>query len=403
MRALRTTHPLDRNVYLLNLLTFLDNALFVIPIIVVYYAAHKSVGFTGFLIGEAAFALVMVVMEVPSGYLSDIWRRKSVLWLAMAWQVVGYALLWLGDGLVMMVAAQSIIGIGVSLYSGTNTAMLYDGLLERGKAATFSKYTGQHQMYGMIGATGAALVGGFAYALQPDLPAMLTVIVMVIATAATWFLTEPSRHKQEVQKNPIADMVSVMKYTLHGHKEVACLILFMTSVFVTTNLMFWLNQRYWMDANISEAWFGVLMAIGTAVNAVGAGFAHRLENRLTFMHMIFIIAALPFMAYGLAIALPHWAGVGALFLGGLAWGMGSPLMATAVNKRVESHRRATILSVKSLVHRLVFLPLSLLAGPLADGYGAKAAMFALLLFMATGVALSFICMARHHMFKPKDT
>ncbi|MDE0724673.1 MAG: MFS transporter, partial [Alphaproteobacteria bacterium] len=233
MRTLRTTHPLDRNVYLLNLLTFLDNALFVIPIIVVYYAAHKSVGFTGFLIGEAAFALVMVVMEVPSGYLSDIWRRKSVLWLAMAWQVVGFALLWLGDGLVAMVAAQSIVGIGASLYSGTNTAMLYDGLLERGKAATFSKYSGQHQMYGMIGATGAALIGGFAYALQPDLPAILTVIVMVIATAATWFLTEPNRHKQVVQKTPIADMVSVMKYTLHGHKEVACLILFMTSVFVT--------------------------------------------------------------------------------------------------------------------------------------------------------------------------
>ena len=403
MRTLRTQHPLDKNTYLLNLLALFNNAMFVIPIIVVYYEAHKSVGFTGFLIGEAAFALVMVLMEVPSGYLSDVWRRKYVLWLAMVWQILGFGLLWLGDGLFMMVLAQSIVGVGVSLYSGTNRALLYDSLQERGKAAAYTKHSGGLHTWGMIGGAVSALVGGFFYEAQPHLPAMLTVVSVALAALIALFLVEPNRHKQEVQKNPFADMVSVMKYTLHGHKEVACLILFMTSVFVTTNLMFWLHQRYWVDGGIPESMFGVLMAVGMGINAIGAGFAHRIESKLRFVHIVCVLTFVTFVAYGLAVLMPHWLGIFALLLGGLAYGMGTPLMDAAVNKRIESHRRATVLSVKSLVHRLIFLPLSLLIGPLADDYSAKIAMASLLVFMIIGVALSFICMARHHMFAPKGT
>lgn len=401
MRALRTAHPLDKNVYLLNLLAFFNNAMFVIPIIVVYYEAHKSVGFTGFLIGEAAFSLVLLLMEVPSGYISDIWKRKSVLWVGMFIQLLGYALLWLGDGLVYMVLAQSIVGIGCSLYSGTNIALLHDGLVQRGKAAAHSKYAGQMHTFGMVGGGISALIGGWMYATNPQWPAMWTVLIMVFGVLTAMMLKEPERHKQAVQNHPLADMIAVIKYTLHGHKEVACLIAFMTSVFVTTNIVFWIAQRYWAEGGISEAYFGMLMAGGMLMNALGAAFAHKVEDKLRFVHIVSLVACIPMVGYGLALVLPHMVGVFAIMFGTFAWGVGTPLMSAAVNLRIESARRATVLSVKSLVHRLAFLPLSLVVGPLADGYSAKVAIGFMLCFLVLGVCFSFICMARHNMLAPR--
>ena len=392
---------LNRNVYLLNMLGFLNNAMFIVPIVVLYLEAQKGVGFTGFLMGESLFSLVMIFMEIPSGYLSDVWRRKQVLAIAMVWKTIGLCVLFFGSGFAMVLFAQCLIGVGASLNSGTNSALLYDTLLSQGREKLFSKLNGRRLMFGMIGSSSTALVGGYLYTLHPEFPVLISIVSLILAVLICVFMVEPERHKETVQKNPLADMLSVMKYTLHGHKELACLIAFITSIFVTCNLMLWVQQRYWIESSISEIWFGVLMAIGVGFNAVGAFFAHKLEEYLRFIHIVSLMAALPFIFYGLSIVLPYSAGIYTLMLGGFAWGIGQPLMDSAINHRVGSSRRATVLSVKSLVHRFAFIPLTLLAGPLADMYNAKVAMTGLLTLMVVGVLLSVLCMKHHHMLSDK--
>ncbi|MEC9292275.1 MAG: MFS transporter [Pseudomonadota bacterium] len=478
-----------QNIIITNALSFLNNAMFVVPIIVVYYAAQKSVGLTGFLVSEAAFALAMVMMEVPSGYLSDHWKRKYTLALGFVIQTVGFVVMWLGEGFLLMVIAQAICGLGMSFVSGTGSALIYDSLLgadaqnsnvdtgdtstsvrakasellsegaqsgagyvssrassrnkatslagtgahvnsskvsESGPALTqwltnspsrsrykavllgnlfsrstkkigvaqYSKISGRMHAYGMVGAAVSALAGGYIYSVGVEIPTILSAFAMALAAIASLGLVEVTRLKETRKKNALKEMASVVKYALGGHKEVASILLFSSSVFVVCNLMFFLHQSYWIEGGIDTKQFGILMAIGMMVNALGSSLAYALEGRLRFVQMVAIIAALPLLSYGLAVLLPFGAGIYALFLGGLAWGMGRPLMEAAVNRRIESDRRSTVMSVGSVLHRLAFVPLTFVAGPTAEAYGVKAAMVALLVLMTLTAGASLVVMAK---------
>lgn len=439
-QALDAQAAANRNINIINALSFLNNAMFVVPIIVVYYAAQKEVGLTGFLISEAAFALAMVLMEVPSGYLSDNWKRKYVLALGFIIQTFGFVVMWLGGGFLMMVLAQAICGLGMSFVSGTGSALIYDSLIQADKKTAktaegsaepvltqwltnspnrarykavllksflllgverkrlsvkaYSKVSGRMHAYGMVGAAASALLGGYIYNIGVEIPTILSAVSMALAAGFSLALIEVTRQKTQDAKNPLKEMAQVVKYALGGHKEIASILLFSSSVFVVCNLMFFLHQSYWIEGGIDTHLFGILMAIGMMVNALGSTLAHALEGRMRFAHMVGLILALPILSYGLAVVLPFGAGVYALFLGGLAWGMGRPLMEAAVNRRVESSRRATVMSVGSVLHRLAFVPLTFVAGPAAEGYGVKTAMVALLVLMSVSAGVGVISMAR---------
>ncbi len=445
--ALDANRIAKRNITIVNALSFLNNAMFVVPIIVVYYAAQKHVGLTGFLISEAAFAMAMVMMEVPSGYLSDTWKRKYALLLGFVIQTIGFVVMFLGEGFLLMVAAQAICGLGMSFVSGTGSALIYDSLLGADKERTYtqtadtgdaltqwltnspsrsrykavllgnlfnrsakpvgvdqySKISGRMHAYGMVGAAVSALLGGYIYSVGVELPAILSAVSMAVAALFTLRLVEVERQRERAKKNPIKEMASVVKYALAGHKEVASILLFSSSVFVVCNLMFFLHQSYWIEGGIDIKQFGLLMAIGMMVNALGSSLAYALESRLRFAHMVAIIAALPLLSYGLAVVLPFGAGIYALFLGGLAWGMGRPLMEAAVNRRIESSRRSTVLSVGSVLHRMAFVPLTFVAGPVAEAYGVKAAMMALLALMTITAGASLLVMARSGLLAVRET
>ncbi len=60
-----------------------------------------------------------------------------------------------------------------------------------------------------------------------------------------------------------------------------------------------------------------------------------------------------------------------------AWGIGFPVMQDALNRRVDSARRATILSVASLMIRFVFIPLGIILGWVVDTYGIQNGLLAL--------------------------
>ena len=267
----------------------------------------------------------------------------------------------------------------------------------------YSKISGRMHAYGMVGAAVSALLGGYIYSVGVELPAILSAVSMAVAALFTLRLVEVERQRERAKKNPIKEMASVVKYALAGHKEVASILLFSSSVFVVCNLMFFLHQSYWIEGGIDIKQFGLLMAIGMMVNALGSSLAYALESRLRFAHMVAIIAALPLLSYGLAVVLPFGAGIYALFLGGLAWGMGRPLMEAAVNRRIESSRRSTVLSVGSVLHRMAFVPLTFVAGPVAEAYGVKAAMMALLALMTITAGASLLVMARSGLLAVRET
>ncbi len=378
----------QRNGRLILLMQICYSAIFIIPVLMPYYKAEIGLSFRDFMVAEAMFAATVVLMEVPSGWLSDLWSRKKTLALGLLTNAIGYGMLLFANSFVDAAIAQCVIGIGVSMISGTNSALLYDSLLQDGKEEQFRRLEGSRHGFALYALAFACLAGGVLYQINHHLPLLLTVAGQSIGMLCTLLLIEPKRAYKAAEKHPVADMLDTMKFALHGHKEVAGIILFATVIFTATKVMLWVQQPYYALLALPEIWYGVFMAAGFLVGGMGGHLGHLLDghvrNRTMFLFMLIMVVGACLIA-GLVKSLGV---VPLLLVGSVMWGFGWPRVQNAINLRVSSERRATILSTAGLMISLAFIPIGSAMGILSDAWGLQDALLALGLFILAGGSLS---------------
>ncbi len=387
-------HPVRRNVVLLNLFAILRNAVFVLPILVPFYN-HIGLTFQQFLIGEAAFAAVMVLMEVPSGWVADLWQRKLTIAVGVLIDALALFMLMIADSFWMTVAAQATMGVGLSLSTGTVSALLYDSLAAYRLQGKFRQLEGFRHGLGMYAVGGASLVGGFLYQIDPHLPFVFDIAGCALAAVCALLVVEPARIKEEVHGNALLDMAQTLKYAFHGHKEVACIILFMAVLFGTTQAGMWTQQPYYIALGLSEAWFGVFTAIGFLLSGLAGQYGHVLERRARdgkILPLIWLGVTICYTASGFALG---YHAIALLFCSSISYGLTFPIIQDAINRRVASARRATIISAANLAARFVFIPLSFVIGGIADTYGITNALLVLSVFLLTGGSFGIACLKKH--------
>ena len=388
----------DRNIKLLEAHAICMNMCFVVPVIVPYYRDRMGLGFDDFLLGEAAFAATVVLLEVPSGWLSDVWRRKNVLLAGVLFEIMGFALMLIADNLWLAMASQSVIGIGISLLSGTNTALLYDSLLAEGREAEFRRHEGRRMGLGLYSVAVASIIGGLAYGLDARLPVLLTIAALCAAVVVCLLMAEPDRYKRAAEKHPLADMADTARYALSGHAEVGLIILFAAVMFSATKVIMWAQQPYYMALGVREEAFGLLMAAGFVLGGASSHYAHFLDGKVSSMRALMVVWAMAVCCcLGASIAV-GWAGVGLLMLAGTClYGLAAPRVSEAINRNVGSDRRATVLSTQSLITSMVFIPLSTGMGHVADSYSVTSMLAAMAGWLSVaGVCLALWCLRRRY-------
>src|SRR5471030_3033839 len=97
---------IKRNLRLIDAYTIGTNMIFVLPVLLPYYRDQIGIGFREFLIGEACFAAVIVLCDVPAGWISDIWQRKHAQGLGILFLILGYGCLLIARSFAMAVIGQ---------------------------------------------------------------------------------------------------------------------------------------------------------------------------------------------------------------------------------------------------------------------------------------------------------
>lgn len=352
---------LARNITLLNIHNVLIGLVFVLPVLVPFYQ-DRGLGFREFMIGEAVFSAIVILMEVPSGWLSDVWRRRLVLALAAVTHVIGWTTLMLAETFLMTVIAQGILGIGVSLVSGTNSALLYDSLQELGREDEYRRREGKRHAVGLYAVAGAAVAGGALYQIAPNLPIALTIVACVAAFVVALLMVEPGRHRVAAHSNPFADMARTFVYAVHGHREIAGIIILSAVLFAGTKMLMWAQQPYYIMLGMPEIWFGVFAAIGFFLGGLGGHFGHLVDGRLGNIGALLVFMAAMIAFCATAALWPGYHAIPLLLAGSMIFGFGWPRVQAAINNRVDGSRRATILSAASLTVHIVAIPLFVLMG-----------------------------------------
>jgi predicted MFS family arabinose efflux permease len=378
---------MKRNITLLYGFSFFDQ--FMIHIAVwVPYLTTQGISMRQFMELQAIFAIVILCGEVPSGLLSDLWGRKRTLLLGSTLKAVSFSLLPLWSSYEGFLVFHLTMGIALSMISGGDIALLYDShLAADGEKSPGTALLGNAKLAAQTGTTVSALLGGAVVTLSYGHLLWANAILSWIPVLLVLSITEPPA-SFERPKKWAHNLREVLSASLV--RDTATRLVFLNLVAGGTGglVMFWVHQKYWQESGVPLAWFGVLLAgYGLIFGLAGRSAAYA-ATRYGRRPVLAAVGVLPVIAFlGMASFL-GWAGIMVGILGQVGRGLGGVLFMEALNARISSAFRATVISLSQLGIRASFCLLGPLVGYGIDAWGLPSVLSALgILF-----AIAFVCL-----------
>jgi MFS family permease len=329
---------------------------------------------------QALFALTIAVCEVPSGYIADIWGRRQAILLGSALNALGFfSLLW-ADSFLDFLLYEMILGVGFSLISGADLALLYDTevyLQERGLPGGAGPGKSLSRLIA-VEAAASGIAGVVASILL-----LWSLDGVVLVQAFTGFmplllgLTLVEVPRPTTQSSHRENAHNIVDLLLFG-KPVVLWTAFAIAVFgLLAIYVFWTYQKYWELQGVPLGWYGYIWAAFALTVSVSARYASALEQRLGTRTLLYLIAALPLLGLiGMALG-AGWLGVMFGFAIQLSRGLSMSLFYEALNRRVPGEFRATVNSLVSLGVRAIFIVTGPVLGYALDSQGMNATLLAL--------------------------
>lgn len=183
------------NIYKLYIIKIAKWFMLIMPIIALFYNHHGLNDFQ-MLVVQATYSLSIVVFEIPSGYIADLWGRKNTLLFGTICGSLGYVIYSCTNDFWGFLCAELILGVGESFVSGADSAMLYDSLVHTRSPEKYLKLEGRLTAVGSFAETIASSIGG-SLAIFAGLraPFIAQALVASIGIPAAFLLIEPPREK----------------------------------------------------------------------------------------------------------------------------------------------------------------------------------------------------------------
>jgi Major Facilitator Superfamily len=391
-----------KNLTLLYGFSFFDPFMIVIPVWVPYLAT-QGITMRQFMELQAVFAVVILCGEVPCGLLSDLWGRKKTLLLGSALKAVSFSLLPLWSSYEGFLFYHLTMGIALSMISGGDVALLYDSYLATGgEQSQGTAVLGNLKLAEQTGTTVSALVGGAVVMLSYGHLLWANALLSWIPVLLVLQLTEPPASLERGKKR-LEQLKAMLSTTLI--RDATTRIVFLNLVVSGAGglVMFWVNQKYWQESGVPLPWFGVLLAgysltLGLAGRSAALG-ATRFGRR----PMLAAVGVLPVIAYFGMASFFGWGGILLGILGQIGRGLGGVLFLEALNERISSAFRATVISMAQLGIRASFCLLGPLVGYGIDAWGLPSVLAALaILFLIAFAFLLLPLVVRKGALSPAD-
>ena len=142
---------------------------------------------------EAIYYVAVVILEVPSGYLSDTLGRRLTLLISAVSAIFAYALFFWGGSFGIFVLAQIGLAASMAFRSGTDTSFHYDLLKCLGREDAYPQREARITRNVFIASAGAALLGGAVSIFALRVAYGLSLLAACVAFALVLLFAEPDR------------------------------------------------------------------------------------------------------------------------------------------------------------------------------------------------------------------
>ncbi len=357
----------ERNLRKFYLFSFLTDFQLWLPIWVAFLIIRRDLSLTEIAILDAPFWLLVVFAEVPTGAVADRWGRSVSLWsgaILNAFALVAFAF---APSLGWIMGSYLLWAVALTLFSGADSALLYDSLKTLGREREYEKFAGRAMAGRSFGLVLAFLMGGpVAEALGLQAPLFFGAGVTLLAGAVAMSFKEPPRLDSGPQLSYLQGVRAALR-TVWEIPTVRTLIPFAAVIMASTMATEYLTQPFLLshDVDVGFAFSGLQVPI-RAAGIVGALVAFWFVTKLGEPRLLLM---LPVIGVGAYAGIALWDALGAIgFLAvlGLVRAAAFPVVTGYINRRVPSDQRATILSLNQVAFSLLLAPLVPALGISAD-------------------------------------
>ena len=364
---------MKRNIRIVYAMAFFHTFMLISPVLVPFFES-KGLSLSEIFYLQAIFAISIVLLEAPSGYLADKIGRRAVLVAGSVAHGAGYLFLVFADGFWQLAVFEIILGIAMSMMSGADLALLYD--TER----IISKAEDEHS-HSIANLTSTKAFANGAGALLGGAMALWSFDAIVVAQAAvSWvclilaiMLVEPPV-EQTLTPAITLDFKALYKHLLKGDKVLRQVFIAIPLYNLFTFQVVWLVQPYWQEQGLTMLMFGVLWFAQSVTAGVASHCGHAIEKRKGAAFALLVIGILPIVGHFGMAWFDGWYGIGICFLLFFCRGLYQVVLVNALNKRVPAQVRATVNSLTSLTFRFGFIFTGPVVGHIAQTQGLSTAL-----------------------------
>jgi MFS family permease len=366
---------MKHNIYKLYIIKISKWFMLYMPIVKLFYEENGLNNFQ-FLALHAVYSITIFFLEIPSGYAADIWGRKKSLVLGTVLGCLGFLIYSATYGFWGFLFAELALGIGQSFISGSDSAMLYDTLIDIKKENKYLKYEGKITAVGNFAEAGAGIIiSGLVFLGLSNFRISYYCQTLIAFTGipAAILLTEPVSHKKLVPENKFY-ILKVIKHTLIDNVKLQKVVIYSSVIGFASLTMAWFAQIYFFEAGLPDTLFGILWTMLNATVGLGSYWAYSIEKKLKMKLSLILILFFYVSAYILLGYFMSIYAIGLLFIFYFARGLATPVLKEYINKITASEIRATVLSIRSLLLRLLYSILGPLFGWVSDVISLRTAL-----------------------------
>ncbi|WP_267161810.1 MFS transporter [Halovenus salina] len=351
---------------------------------------------------SAVSAILVVVFELPTGYIADRIGRRNTLAAGMAAMSLSLAGFVVADTFRAFVVLYIIWSLSMALHHGTDDAWLYATLRTSADEDSFTRIKGRGGAVYQLGSAVTMIAGGFLYVAHPVFPFVASAVLNLGGVAVVLSMPRNPQFEgpSESTTGPRATVHLLRTKLLRPPLRafVAFVALFFGVIAAADSYI----QPIVVDvlAGLSapsvstlavpeEATLGFVYAGFAVVAAVASYHADTVRAWSGLRAALIAVPAVVAAALVVPVLVPV-AALPVFFVmkGGEA--LSKPLVGQYLNDRTAETERATVLSAASMSYAVVRAPLKPLAGVVADASAPTTAVATLGVVFIAGAGVLFV-------------
>lgn len=346
-----------RNLNLIMIETILTSigAGFSVPIISIFW---NSIGMNQTDIGfvQMMFTIVIVLLDIPMGYLADRFNRKVlniVGDIGVALTFIYYAF---SKNMYMAILSECLLGVCMSMTNGVDQAFIKnnaDKIDKTGKL--FKKLNSQIYTYRYSAMFIVMLIGGIISKYSLRLAVGISFLPYFIGGIVAFFIKDDSKKIESNHKNMLKDMCFNVKEILKDKKVRNYLLAYVIGSEIT-HPQIWVFTPLMIMVGVPIEIVSLGWILTQIFQILGAKLAEKLVEIKTSVKFIAMIA-ISILWMGVLVINTNIFTIWVFVLNGLIRGLFSGSIVTPLQENTKEEHQTSVISIASTGAKILYIPL----------------------------------------------